>query len=85
MKTHKGIETYGCFHLGHDEAFTQMLYASLFSDEMVSVDLVIIIDLVGRENDVPFPQELRHCSYEQLSNNVRMITKEVFKRLNLEI
>jgi hypothetical protein len=85
MKTLKGIETYGCFHLGHDEAFARRLYASLLADEEVSVDSVITIDLVKRENGVPFPQGLLHCSYEQLSANIRLITKEVFKHLNLEI
>jgi hypothetical protein len=85
MKTLKGIETYGCFHLGHDEAFARRLYASLFADEEVSVDSVITIDLVKRDGGVPFPQGLRHCSYEQLSSNIRLITKEVFKYLNLEI
>ncbi|WP_448103824.1 hypothetical protein [Pedobacter panaciterrae] len=85
MKTFKGIETYGCFRLGNDEAFARRLYASLLADHEVSVDSVITIDLVKREGGVPFPQRLRHCSYEQLSANVRLITKEVFKRLNLEI
>ncbi len=85
MKTLKGIETYGCFRLGHDEAFARRLYASLVADEEVSDDSVITIDLVKREGGIPFPQRLRHCSYEQLSANVRLITKEVFKRLNLEV
>ncbi|MNK28859.1 hypothetical protein D3C87_472440 [compost metagenome] len=85
MKTLKGIETYGCFHLGNDEAFARRLYASLLADHEVSVDSVITIDLVKREGGVPFPQGLRHCSYEQLSANVRLITKEVFKYLNLDI
>jgi hypothetical protein len=85
MKTLKGIETYGCFQLGNDEAFARRLYGSLAADEKVSVDSVITIDLVKREGGVPFPQGLRHCSYEQLSANVRLITKEVFKHLNLDI
>ena len=84
MKTLKGIETYGCFHLGHDEAFARKLYASLIADDEVSRDSVITIDLIKREDHVPFPQGLRHCSYEQLALNVQLITKEVFKHLNLE-
>jgi hypothetical protein len=84
MKTLKGIETYGCFHLGHDEAFARRLYASLVAGEEVSVDSMITIDLVKREGGVPFPQGLRHCNYEQLAVNIRLITKELFKHLNLE-
>jgi len=69
MKTLKGIETYGCFHLGHDEVFARRFYASLFADEEVSVDSVITIDLVKRENGVPF---LRGCSIAAMNSFQRM-------------
>ncbi|TKC57142.1 hypothetical protein FBD94_21155 [Pedobacter hiemivivus] len=34
-------------------------------------------------NDL-FPLELRHCGYEQLARDVQVITRELFKRLNLK-
>jgi len=85
MRTSAGIETYGCFSVGNDEAFARRLYASLEGDDQVTIDYVITIDLVKRENGIPLPQGLLHCSYDQLSANVRLITKEVFKQLNLQI
>lgn len=84
MKTHKGIETYGCFSIGHDEEFARGLYASLQGSDDVSPGAVITIDLLRRENGMPFPLALRHCNYEQLARNVQVITKELFKHLNLE-
>lgn len=84
MKTSKGIATYGCFNLGNDEQFARTLYASLRGNEQVSVDSVITIDLIKWEQGIPFPLDLRHCSYEQLAVNVQVITKDLFKYLNLE-
>jgi len=85
MRTAAGMETYGCFSLGADETFARRLYSSLEGDDLVAIDSVITIDLIKRENGIPLPQGLLHCSYDQLSANVRLITKEVFKQLNLQI
>jgi hypothetical protein len=84
MKTFKGIETYGCFAVGRDEQFARTLYSSLEGGDQVSENSVITIDFIRRENGVPYPLALRHCSYDQLSENVRRITRELFIRLNLE-
>jgi len=84
MKTSNGLETYGCFKLGTDEAFASGLYASLQGDRDVFPDSVITIDLVKRENGLLFPLALRHCNYHQLAENVKIITRELFKRLILE-
>lgn len=84
MKTCKGIATYGCFTLGNDQQLARTLYNSLEGDQQVSANSVITIDLIKREHGIPFPLDLRHCSYEQLAVNVQLITKELFKHLNLE-
>jgi len=84
MKTLKGIETYGSFSLGSEETFAKILYNSLEGDPEISTAALISIDLIKREQGIPFPLELKHCSYEQLAANVKQITKELFKHLNLE-
>jgi hypothetical protein len=84
MKTLRGVETYGCFSVGTDEKFAADLYDSLEGNEEVLPDSVITIDLVKRENGLLFPLRLRHCSYDQLANNVKIITKELFKRMILK-
>jgi len=84
MKTLKGVETYGCFNLGVDEGFAASLYASLQGNEEVLPDSVITIDLVRREKGLLFPLGLKHSNYEQLAENVKIITRELFKKLNLE-
>lgn len=84
IKTCKGIETYGSFGLGEDEGIAKALYQSLLGDSQVTKHAVITIDLIRRENGIPYPLELKHCSYAQLAENVQIITRERFKQLNLE-
>jgi len=84
MKTLNGWEAYGCFRLGSDEEFAQSLYTSLQGSKDVFQDSVITIDLVKRANGLTFPIALRHCNYRQLAENVKIITRELFKRLILE-
>jgi len=83
MKTSKGIETYGYFCMGNSERFARYVYDMLEGEELMSSESVISIDLVKRENGFLFPLELRHCSCEQLAVNVKVITRELFKQLNL--
>lgn len=85
MKTLKGMETYGCFSLGMDEGFARSVFGLMKGEDLVSSGSVITVDLIKREAGVPFPLGLRHCSYEQLAYNVKVITKELFKQLILEV
>jgi hypothetical protein len=84
MKTSRGIETYACFKLGIDKEFSFLLFTSLIGDDAISPDSIITIDLVKREKGLLFPLGFLHCSYDQLSENVKIITRELFKKLNLE-
>lgn len=84
MKTLHGLECYGSFLIGGDEAFAKNLYWSLQGDDQLKTNSVITIELIIRENAIPLTLALRHCSYDQLGCNIKIITREVFKQLNLE-
>lgn len=85
MKTLKGIHAYGFFDLGADAQFAESLYHSLEGDDRISEDSVITVDLIRRESGLPIPLGLKHCSYYQLAENIKLITKALFKHLNLEV
>ena len=84
LKTQSALESYASFYIGPDKRFSQELYNLLEGDEQISPDSVITIDLIRRENGIPYPLAIRHCSCQQLAENVKLITKELFKRMNLE-
>jgi hypothetical protein len=84
MKTCKGIECYGCFDIGQDLKFAVTLFDALEGDKEVSPESVMTIELAKRKNGIPYPIALKHCTLDQLGENVKRITKELFKRINLE-
>lgn len=84
MKTVSGIETYGRFEIGQDTQFALGVFDELEGSNEVSPDSVMTVDLIKRENGVPFPLALKHCTLVQLGENVKRISKELFKHLNLE-
>jgi hypothetical protein len=84
MKTCKGIKCYGCFDIGNDPKFALELFDTLEGNKAVSSESVMTIGLVKRENRIPYPLALRHCTLDQLGENVKLITKELFKQVNLE-
>jgi len=84
MKTCKGIESYGCFSLGTDSKFAVDLFNGLDGAGQISAGSVMTIDLIKREKSIPYPLALKHCSLDQLGENVKRISKELFKRVNLE-
>ena len=84
MKTLKGIESYGYFNLSDNREFALEVYRELQGDDVIKAESVISIDLVEKQSGIPFPMALKHCSYAQLAENVKIITKALFKHLNLE-
>lgn len=84
MKTIKGLETYARFYLGTDEHFANQLFGLLEGEEGLRENSVISMDLTKRVNGIPYPIHILHCNWEHLAYNTKMITKELFKELNLE-
>jgi hypothetical protein len=85
LKTLNSFETYGCFFLGEDQKFAENTFNLLLGEDNVSEQSVISLDLTKQEEGIALPVKIKHCTLEQLAVNVKVITKEVFKELNLEL
>lgn len=84
MKTIKGLETYASFYLGRNEKFAKGLFDLMQGEREIKENSVISMDLTKRQNGIPYPISILHCNWEHLAYNTKIITKEVFKELNLE-
>lgn len=84
MKVQKRVEEYARFFVGNNREFAYQLFHSMEGSENVSPTSIIMIDLVKWEKGVPCPIVLKHCTYEQIAFNAKLITKELFKHFNLE-
>lgn len=85
LKTLNGFETYGSFFLGKKAEFAENTFNLLQGEEDVSEQSVISMDLTKQQDGIPLPVKIKHCTLEQLAVNIKVITKEVFKELNLEL
>ena len=84
MKTAAGFERFACFDLGRDREFALRLFSTLAGHAPMGDDGVLHIDLVEKRQGLPVNILVLNCSVAELSNNVKIITRELFKRINLE-
>jgi hypothetical protein len=83
MKTPSGFETYGSFDLGSDrEQAIAIVEQFKGSDEKLE-NSILYMDFTEVQNALPLPVKLVHCTLDDISYNVRIITRDVFKNLSL--
>ena len=84
LKTTTGYESYGKFSLGKNTAFAYEVFGKLKGDEAFDESSVLYLDLIEMRNGLPVNLKILSCNIEQLAQNIKIITKEVFKAMNLE-
>ena len=84
MRTITGFERYGCFDLGGDRDFAVRLFKSLEGRPVNGDAGILHIDLVEKRNGLPMNLQMLICTIEQLGRNIELITRETFKRINLD-
>lgn len=84
MKTTAGFERYGCLDLGDNRDFAVRLFSGLEGRTARGDEGVIHMDLVEKYRGLPVNMQVISCTMEELCRNVRAITREIFKRINLD-
>ncbi|MDR3715123.1 MAG: hypothetical protein P4L51_20100 [Puia sp.] len=85
MRTSSGFERFGVFELGTDRGFAVSLFTALEGSEDISETDIVQLDFVETKNNLPLNLRLKACSANQLAANCRIITKELFKRWNIDV
>ncbi|WP_207513857.1 hypothetical protein [Longitalea luteola] len=83
LKTPAGPETFARFDIGNDKEAAARLFDKLKGDKEVNEQNMLCIELVETVNELPFNINLLSCTLDQLTENCRIITKEVFSQYNL--
>jgi hypothetical protein len=84
MKTTTGFERFGCLDLGEDREFAARLFSQLEGLPAAGDRGVLHMDLVEKHRGLPVNMQVISCTMEELCRNVRIITRELFKRINLD-
>jgi hypothetical protein len=84
LRTSTGFESFGKFCLGNDRNTAQSIFLKLKGDRKVNDKSILHLDLIETRHELPVNIQMISCSLEELAENCRTITKEMFRHMNLE-
>jgi len=84
LKTPSGFEIYGIFNLGNNRQKARDIFDQLKGSDSISEKSMLYMDFAETRDGVSLPVAILHCTIEDIAVNTRIITREVFKNLNLE-
>jgi hypothetical protein len=84
LKAGKSYESYAKFFLGKKRKPAESIFLKLKGSRDVSETSMIQLQLMEVDDGLPLNINLLSCTLEELAENCRIITKELFKQLNLE-
>lgn len=84
LKSGKGYESYAKFFLGKSRKSAEAIFEKLKGSKDVSEKSILQLQLTEIDEGLPLNIHLLSCTLEELAENCKIITKELFKHLNLE-
>src|SRR5262245_10246294 len=84
LKTAAGWENFGKFYIGNDRQLADTIFQNLAGMEANEKNL-LQIDFFEMNNGLPVNLNKLTCTLEQLAENCKLITKELFKLKNLDV
>lgn len=84
LKTVKGLESFGKFYIGNDRERAFEIFHKLKGSTDVTDNNLLYIDFMETIEELPLNLKVISCTLNQLADNCRTITKELFKLENLE-
>ena len=84
LKTPEGFVVYGQYFLGDDQAAVDVLFDSLQGSRTMDDASLLHIDLMETVNQLPVKVKTKCCRLDELTANVKLIVKDIFRRQNLK-
>ncbi len=85
VKTPDGPECYGRFNIGNDKENALRLFRTLKGNILVDETNFLFMELMEVVDGLPVNLQLRCCTLDELAQNCRTISKEVFQMANLKL
>lgn len=83
IKTSNGFQTFGKFFLGSDRRLADNIFRKLNGTKKISKDTIINLELVETKNELPQNIQMISCTLQELAENCKIITREIFKYFNM--
>ena len=84
LKTSDGLKSYAKFFIGDDRECAFAILQNLKGTHDVSETNVLYIEFIETKEGLPVNLDLISCTLNELAENCKIITKELFKSENLE-
>ena len=84
LKTHKGLESFAKFYVGNNRQLAINIFRQLKGSQNVSEKNILYFDFLETEKGLPVNLDFITCTLNQLAENCRIITRELFISENLE-
>jgi hypothetical protein len=85
LKTHKGMESFAKFFMGDNREKAYNIFTMLIGTTIVNEKNLLHIDFIETIEGLPVNLKMITCTLDQLADNCKLITKELFKLKNLEV
>ena len=84
LKTVEGLKSFAKFFIGDDRECAFAIFQNLQGTHDVSETNVLYIEFIETKGGLPVNLDMISCTLNQLAENCKIITKELFKSENLE-
>ena len=84
LKTHKGLESFAKFFIGNNRDRAFAIFEQLKGMHDISEKNALYVDFLETKEGLPVNLDMITCTLNQLAENCRIITKEIFISENLE-
>ena len=84
LKTPKGFESFAKFFIGNDRYRALAIFKQLKGMHDINEENLLYLDFLETREGLPVKVDVITCTLDQLAENCRIITKELFKLENLE-
>lgn len=80
----RNYECFAQFFLGGNKKFANTVFEKLKGSKKVEESNMLLMDLVETVDGLPVNMEMISCTLEELAENSKIITREVFKFYNMK-
>ncbi len=84
INTANGYQSIGKFFIGDNRAVATTIFNQLKGDTSVDDKTMLTMELMETFNELPLNLKIKTCTLKELGDNCCLITKELFKTINLE-
>ena len=84
IKTICGFESFATYNLGVNKEKATAIFEQLKGTPNLSNATILTMDFTEMKEGIPFPVKMLDCTINEVIENTKIITREIFKNLNLE-